>query len=391
MKAARPPRDLLDEGINIPPLYAPPPFYCPTRHRSDGAYYPHTLTYRIITDSMDRNAPGASLSTGVTNASPLDTRRSPANAGEISSAHLGTGPSSVGMSTSLPDASPNNNAVPGPSRKRDASVQSTSDPGKDANPRPSKQASVGVAQKADEDKGGVRRAAQACMRCRKQKLRCIGGNPCDRCVKSMNTCNFGDESMTAPMASSNPSAEEATARLQQLESSIADLLAGLARGSQSTLPNDNPLLRQFANPSQTILPSPPPPFSHQPALNPPILPTPSSSLSGPPVNTSTHFPGSVSSSQPEEMLNPQVRFNTSPYQISPIHHEGTPSNFSGSVFGGPSSVDERGQSTGEQPKRKSRGQGPAERLAAVTEQPFDAPFKALTYEVSTVFKQSTGD
>lgn len=39
------------------------------------------------------------------------------------------------------------------------------------------------------------RAAQACLRCRKQKLRCLGGNPCLRCVKRRISCNFkGKES-----------------------------------------------------------------------------------------------------------------------------------------------------------------------------------------------------
>lgn len=30
---------------------------------------------------------------------------------------------------------------------------------------------------------GPKRASQACLRCRKQKLRCLGGYPCSRCVK----------------------------------------------------------------------------------------------------------------------------------------------------------------------------------------------------------------
>lgn len=34
------------------------------------------------------------------------------------------------------------------------------------------------------------RASQACLRCRKQKLRCLGGDPCLRCVKRRIPCNF---------------------------------------------------------------------------------------------------------------------------------------------------------------------------------------------------------
>lgn len=34
------------------------------------------------------------------------------------------------------------------------------------------------------------RAPQACSRCRQQKLRCLGGIPCERCVKSGQVCTF---------------------------------------------------------------------------------------------------------------------------------------------------------------------------------------------------------
>jgi hypothetical protein len=36
-----------------------------------------------------------------------------------------------------------------------------------------------------------RRAMQACFRCRKQKLRCLGRRPCLRCVKANKECDFG--------------------------------------------------------------------------------------------------------------------------------------------------------------------------------------------------------
>jgi hypothetical protein len=34
------------------------------------------------------------------------------------------------------------------------------------------------------------RAPRACVQCRQQKLRCLGGDPCERCVKSGQTCTF---------------------------------------------------------------------------------------------------------------------------------------------------------------------------------------------------------
>lgn len=94
----------------------------------------------------------------------------------------------------------------------------------------------------------TQRAAHACLRCRRQKLRCLGGNPCERCVKTSNICDFGrnearpaaDTRDTAnPEGAANISSINVSApvvvrdgaraeRLQQLETSVADLLAGLA-------------------------------------------------------------------------------------------------------------------------------------------------------------------
>jgi hypothetical protein len=92
----------------------------------------------------------------------------------------------------------------------------------------------------------AQRAAQACLRCRRQKLRCLGGNPCERCVKTSNVCDFGHTGGTAvqdtgnaistgavtqPMAREEPAAahdQGRDERLKLLETSVANLLAGLA-------------------------------------------------------------------------------------------------------------------------------------------------------------------
>lgn len=77
-----------------------------------------------------------------------------------------------------------------------------------------------------------RRAAQACLRCRKQKLRCLGGWPCARCIKANRECDFGkpgQHPIAAGGGGSDADPEGASARLQHLESSVADLLAGLSR------------------------------------------------------------------------------------------------------------------------------------------------------------------
>lgn len=96
----------------------------------------------------------------------------------------------------------------------------------------------------------AQRAAQACLRCRRQKLRCLGGNPCERCVRTSNVCDFGlpggqpggkavqdacDVNSIGAIPAPIVAQEAATIqdegrdeRLKHLESSVVNLLAGLA-------------------------------------------------------------------------------------------------------------------------------------------------------------------
>ncbi|KAH6712484.1 hypothetical protein BKA61DRAFT_553917 [Leptodontidium sp. MPI-SDFR-AT-0119] len=58
-----------------------------------------------------------------------------------------------------------------------------------------------------------RRAAQACQRCRQQKMKCSGGTdpPCERCAKSNHRCIFETSTTVQPIlrwATSNPGAQE---------------------------------------------------------------------------------------------------------------------------------------------------------------------------------------
>lgn len=93
-----------------------------------------------------------------------------------------------------------------------------------------------------------KRAGQACLRCRKQKLRCLGGNPCDRCIKSDSACEYGRSAggSGTPHSSAKKVKTEpkdtsplhkrgedkgGNDNLGLLESSVANLLAGLANGS----------------------------------------------------------------------------------------------------------------------------------------------------------------
>lgn len=127
----------------------------------------------------------------------------------------------------------------------------------DSRKRPSASTETGDEGRTKEARRGAKtkdkttqRAAQACLRCRRQKLRCLGGNPCERCIRTSNLCDFGHtgaraarntgessspEPVTAPINAAAPIVAPAVVndrgraeRLQQLETSVADLLAGLA-------------------------------------------------------------------------------------------------------------------------------------------------------------------
>ncbi|WWC89732.1 uncharacterized protein L201_004657 [Kwoniella dendrophila CBS 6074] len=109
----------------------------------------------------------------------------------------------------------------------------------------------------------TRRAAQACLRCRRQKLKCMGGWPCDRCKKTKNICDFNRPGLTGSSILSSSSmltnggitvgGEEkekqqekggSNSRLEQLESSVANLLAGLA-GSYVSQSQSNTYHNQY--------------------------------------------------------------------------------------------------------------------------------------------------
>lgn len=92
----------------------------------------------------------------------------------------------------------------------------------------------------------TQRATQACLKCRRQKLRCLGGNPCERCIRTSSDCDFGQTGGRAAQDSGDADSTETVAapprretpvamhdqgrdeRLKLLEDSVANLLAGLA-------------------------------------------------------------------------------------------------------------------------------------------------------------------
>ena len=290
--------------------------------------------------------------------------------------------------------------------------------------RKSSKSKPNVKEEKDKDgKGGVRRATQACLRCRKQKLRCVGGDPCDRCVKSKNPCDFGRPAAGGVTTSQSRTAmgpEVATARLEQLESSVANLLAGLAGSNHSQVPNfpnGADVLHHFGSGSGV---------SHglggaRSSLNgldfderQSLFDRLSSSTSVPTLGGGSSWSAisptfnrpmdRMSSMQPlqnhlgrvssaEELGRQHVRFSTSPNNV--LTHNpalNSPSTYTSSGGFGQTPDDQpQGSShharSGRTPKKaRSKGQEPEERLAAVTEQVYDPPFKALAYEVSPIVR-----
>ncbi|CAE6437519.1 unnamed protein product [Rhizoctonia solani] len=73
-----------------------------------------------------------------------------------------------------------------------------------------------------------RRAVQACSHCRKHKLRCLGGWPCNRCTKQKIACDFERPSHPAAKAT------ETIERLEQLEASVTSILASMSSGISPT-------------------------------------------------------------------------------------------------------------------------------------------------------------
>ncbi|KAL0254206.1 hypothetical protein I308_101586 [Cryptococcus tetragattii IND107] len=241
------------------------------------------------------------------------------------------------------------------------------------------------------DQQAPRRAAQACLRCRKQKLKCIGGWPCNRCTKSKNVCDFGRPGMGPPAREGGTS--EANARLEQLESSVANLLAGLAGSSSNNYPNSE-VLHTF-DPAQRRAQS----ISEQ--GNPPYAPSASGQWNSsipPPTHIRPLEPPRVgaaavaigaplASASPDDLAaQHHVRFTSSPHQTF-IQHGYSPSNFSSNGTGpSPGSGIGSYDSNGFRSERKKVGgkrQKAEERLATATDQDFDeAPFKPLVYQPS---------
>ena len=256
-------------------------------------------------------------------------------------------------------------------------------------PTKSKRISSPGGGKKDGDPQGPKRAAQACLRCRKQKLRCLGGYPCNRCTKSKNICDFGRpgfgpsatrDSGSIGSAGGVGGVIESNSRLEQLESSVANLLAGLAGAAPNGQYANTEILHTFGVDRSELRPPRTHSISEQRG-HPPWAPPPSSIP--PPTHTRPIDPPRIglnplqSPLSPDDINRHHVRFSASPGN-SFIPHGTSPSAYTSSGFG--LTPDENRLGFIKDKKRKSIGDKAEERLA-VTESPYEPPFKALLHQV----------
>jgi hypothetical protein len=226
---------------------------------------------------------------------------------------------------------------------------------------PSIQEPHSIERRSPATSSGPRRAAQACLRCRKQKLRCLGGKPCARCIKADRECDFGKPGQQ-PGGLEDANGSKATlvrgasARLENLESSVANLLAGLSRpgiqqGSDTSGRIDDGAVN--GNWSYPVDPLPHPPLTSFGTAVPlqqyqHIPPQPSPSSLGDSATVSLGWQGDFAELQ------------------------AAPSD----------TGEDPGSSSMSKGKSKGKGVEPEERLAVATQDEIQPPFKALVFHVS---------
>lgn len=227
---------------------------------------------------------------------------------------------------------------------------------------------------------GPKRAAQACLRCRKQKLRCLGGWPCKRCVKSKNKCDFGGPAGApgAGAAARGPGGTDSAQRIENLEASVATLLAGMSGAASAAPPFGQGFddRGSFGGGSERV---PPPQWSGGGGFDGPAAPAPAPAPRFPRADVPLASPTTAASGQ-------HVHFGNSPYG------HGLPPNTSPGAYAssnsafGPSPTGHAKSESGESKKKDRRSlprHGPKgeDRLAAV-DGGFEAPFKPLVYQPS---------
>ncbi|KAJ5979535.1 hypothetical protein N7501_002877 [Penicillium viridicatum] len=249
-------------------------------------------------------------------------------------------------------------------------------------------ATIRTAQQHEQPHQQEHRAMQACFRCRKQKLRCFGGQPCVRCVKANKECDFGKpgQASAAPNSSTNTNGKvvedgdgvAAGPRLEYLESRVANL-AGLDEPGASVA---DLLPAPAAAPAPTPATAPSRAPLAPPVVAPVTAPAPAAALTapGPPTYNTTAFTNTATpallstSGHPTTQGLGQVRFGNSPEVnlISPHSYSSRPETISPS----------REYDAGGRGTHRDNQEEAEERLASATRDRFEPPFQALVYQPS---------
>lgn len=101
--------------------------------------------------------------------------------------------------------------------------------------------SYDAAEVPDEFARRATRAAKACRRCHRKKLRCFGGHPCQSCKKAHQSCDFGEataETLEGTTARSNSDSDGLKKRFEDLEQLVQTLVA---RSTTQPIPTSAPL------------------------------------------------------------------------------------------------------------------------------------------------------
>ncbi|CAN9241101.1 unnamed protein product [Alternaria alternata] len=237
---------------------------------------------------------------------------------------------------------------------------------------------IDAAQRYEQQPQQDRRAIQACFRCRKQKLRCLGGRPCERCVKAVKECHFGKPggASAAPNSNTNTNKNDdvvedrngaaARASLVRLEDSVTNLLAGL-HNTGTTNGTD-------------LLPAP----TAAPATVSPVVPITASAPALPPLGLSTYHGTALTTTATPPLLSEpdpptarglgQVRFGDSP-EVNFI----SPHSYSSQTETTSPSREHDARTASQHKDNENEGE---ERLASATKDGFGPPFQALVYQPS---------
>ncbi|KAF8727533.1 hypothetical protein AX14_007321, partial [Amanita brunnescens Koide BX004] len=134
--------------------------------------------------------------------------------------------------------------------------------------------------------------SRACDRCRRRRIKCDEGHPCQACLTANSACTFEEQGKrTHPHKSKRTATLED--RMQHLESLIQSIPAAVfaaGGGGGGGLPPTNALLQQAQQPAPTTDPNAIPiaPFMYPPSGYASGVPPPSLHVF-PLTNPSTHF------------------------------------------------------------------------------------------------------